>query len=260
MVKLKLRARITLRKKRKEKILFAVALLMVFALGLFTLINFPYFNVKTIIVNGNNFLSEEEVIKVLGVSTGENIFKIDAEILSKSFLHPRIETVEIEKRLPSTLIVTIKERESFAFVLQEDILAEVDYKGIILSIEKNTQRFDLPIITGLKIDELFIGKKISNDLFTAAQECFSALSSSLRQEISEIHVQEDGQFILFFSGGLKVIWGDESNSQRKGEMLEALLPGLRKYTPQVEYIDLRFKDRPIVKMRSESRGVENENQ
>ena len=155
-------------------ICLAVALVIMVALVMFL----PAFRVRNAHVEGNIVLSDQEVLKEVGLEydahlmsgVSGNIFDIirlnygkTEERIKKE--NPYIEDIRISIRLPSTVDITIKERSKVCYVRTPDGYAALDKDGIVLELSSfDSKRTVQPVICGLNITSAELGKrvKISN--------------------------------------------------------------------------------------------------
>lgn len=106
------------RQKRQLALLTVVVLIAsIIAIMFLT----PGFNINNIEVIGATSLDENVIIKASGLTTGVNIFSADlgdAEDNIKAM--GSIESVEVERSLPSTVVITIKEEVGVAYIPAEN--------------------------------------------------------------------------------------------------------------------------------------------
>lgn len=116
------------------------------------------FDIKTIRVRGNHYYSEKQVITLSDAKTGVNIFwgAGDSKIKNRLREDPYFEDVSIRRRLPSTLVIKVKERKQIAAVEYGDKYVVIDPKGVVLRTGKIDPK--LTLISGLKIREMKKGQ------------------------------------------------------------------------------------------------------
>ncbi len=105
-------------KRRKRKALKRNIIIFIFLIViLITLsLKLKIFDVETIIVEGNNIISSEEIISTSTLEKGNNIFYINTKkIIKKIHDNPYIKNVKISRRLPNTIILNVEERSAFFY-------------------------------------------------------------------------------------------------------------------------------------------------
>lgn len=113
-------------------IVFFLLLIFGFHYGFYLiLLNTDSFGLKDIKIEGNRFLSNEEVINISGLSKGINIINLDLkEIANKIKRNIFIKEVEVKRIFPDKIEIIIKEK---------DVVANLNYNGSYFVIDRNGQ-------------------------------------------------------------------------------------------------------------------------
>lgn len=113
----------------------------------------PLFNIKTILVKGNNRLSSEDVLKAAAFSRGDNIFSINTSKAKENIENlDRVDSCKIERSLPGKVTVTVNEETESGYIKVKSGYAGIDENGKVLVVTKNTEA-KCPLISGMKIDD-----------------------------------------------------------------------------------------------------------
>lgn len=136
-----------------------------------------FFTVDTIDVQGNKYFTDEEISNMAHASTGQNIiYKLNkGNMLNYLEKNPYIEEARVYRKLPSTIVINVKERIQIAALTYGDQFLIIDNKGTLLRITKTKPK--LTIVTGFKVKEVKLGEPVevnSPDLF---KELLSLLKS-----------------------------------------------------------------------------------
>ena len=170
------------RMKRKRKLKMPgfftrifIILGVIIAVTAFSLSSF--FTVDTIDVQGNKYFTDEEISNMAHASTGQNIiYKLNkGNMLNYLEKNPYIEEARVYRKLPSTIVINVKERIQIAALTYGDQFLIIDNKGTLLRITKTKPK--LTIVTGFKVKKVKLGETIevnSPDLF---KELLSLLKS-----------------------------------------------------------------------------------
>ena len=170
------------RMKRKRKLKMPgfftrifIILGVIIAVTAFSLSSF--FTVDTIDVQGNKYFTDEEISNMAHASTGQNIiYKLNkGNMLNYLEKNPYIEEARIYRKLPSTIVINVKERIQIAALTYGDQFLIIDNKGTLLRITKTKPK--LTIVTGFKVKKVKLGETVevnSPDLF---KELLSLLKS-----------------------------------------------------------------------------------
>ena len=136
-----------------------------------------FFTVDTIDVQGNKYFTDEEISNMAHASTGQNIiYKLNkGNMLNYLEKNPYIEEARVYRKLPSTIVINVKERIQIAALTYGDQFLIIDNKGTLLRITKTKPK--LTIVTGFKVKKVKLGEPVevnSPDLF---KELLSLLKS-----------------------------------------------------------------------------------
>ena len=170
------------RMKRKRKLKMPgfftrifIILGVIIAVAAFSLSSF--FTVDTIDVQGNKYFTDEEISNMAHASTGQNIiYKLNkGNMLNYLEKNPYIEEARVYRKLPSTIVINVKERIQIAALTYGDQFLIIDNKGTLLRMTKTKPK--LTIVTGFKVKKVKLGEPVevnSPDLF---KELLSLLKS-----------------------------------------------------------------------------------
>jgi cell division protein FtsQ len=124
-----------IRRKRKQLVaIFSI----VFTICLATLVTLSltvWFNVETINVKGSKLYSAEQIISTADVEKGDNLFLISTSVISERLQKqlPFITSVEIKRRLPDSIEISVKETTEKICVISEEKCFSADASGKILA-------------------------------------------------------------------------------------------------------------------------------
>ena len=206
--------------------------------------------IDTISVDGNQHLSDGEVLALLGQLVGSNILTADLEgqrdrLLTSSW----VETATLRRVLPSTVEVTVVERTPIGLGRFAGHLYLVDATGTVIDeYGPRFTRFRLPIIDGL-VPPGEQGVVAGGPRAQLAARLIAALQvrAELSQRVSQIDVQDPyNAVVLLIDDPTRLHLGDEQFVVRLDEYLE-LAPALRARVPEIDYVDLRFDQRVYVR-------------
>jgi len=209
-------------------------------------------NIENVIIKGNDCLSEDRIFYKSGIQLGENIFKLDL-IKSKDSLmqEPWIKEVEVKRVIPNKIIISIKERKPAAIVHTREEYFYSTKEGIILSkIDRPEERFDLPLILGLELGEIKIGKSIDRPEFRTALESINSAEVILPKKFCRVEILSPDDFMICNKDDtLKVRVNGPEGVINKENLLREALEKIEREKLLVEYIDIRFKDSLVIKLK-----------
>jgi cell division protein FtsQ len=106
-----------------------------------------YFHVRKLEIRGVRYLQPDDVVARLRVDTVRSIVDDIAPLEDRLRSLPQVASVDIHRRFPGTLVVTISENLPVALVPRGDGLAAYDSAGRVLPIDPSRASLDLPILT-----------------------------------------------------------------------------------------------------------------
>jgi len=248
------------KEKKKKKSPFLKFLLSFFLLGLpgiggYYFLSLPIWKIQEVVVTGTKILSAEEIRSLSGIPYGENLFWADFTHAQKNLEKiSAIEKFNFYRIPPGTVLIKIKEREPMAVVILENKSAVVDREGYLLNRSPKislsiSNLEELPVISGISTYELIGEEKINPRVAYLLPNLILELSRSLGSH--KIHLElgnfENMSFLL--DDLLRVKIGRDENLSEKIEILKGLLKELAGRWGQVEYVDVRFPNNPVVKYR-----------
>ena len=209
-------------------------------------------NIEEVIIKGNDYLSEDEILSRSKVKLGENIFKLDLKKSKDSLIQePRIKEAKIKRVIPNKIIISIKERKAAAFVCIGEEYFTSSKEGLILSrIDKPEEGFGLPLILGLEIDEIKIGEIIDKPEFRTALESINSAEVILPKKFYRVEILSPDDFMIYNKDDtLKVRVNRPEVIINKENLLREALEKIEREKLLVEYIDIRFKDSLVIKLK-----------
>ena len=177
-------------KKKLKRLLRLIKSILVAGLLIVTVVYTalsPFFNVAEIKVKDAVNYDQQTLITTSGIKIGENGFKKIFNKPGKFYYFrigsaenaiiencPYVKSVKVRFVVPSTVTIEIKEREPAAFLSLAGTNLLIDIEGVLLEINPDLKKVDLPVFKGIKIDSYKPGKKleIPEDTLLSAFEVF----------------------------------------------------------------------------------------
>lgn len=139
----------------------SITLLVSIAAVLFSLS--PVFTVDSIEVRGNSHYTTEEIINMAHAVPGKNIIYHANKEEMTNYLeqNPYIKSAKVSRRLPSTLVIKVRERqEKFAFRYDDDYLI-MDEDGVLLKKTRNQP--NLTMVEGNVVNRIKLGEPLGTE-------------------------------------------------------------------------------------------------
>ncbi len=209
------------------------------------------FRLRQIKVVGNRYLETSLIKRLSGVEPGVLLFRVPLDSVTRRILkNPYFAGVSVSRSLPSTLIISVQEREPVAYLVDHRIYM-VDRAGKILLKKPKMSVENLPLITGLSVRQLLKNRKPllkALDLIDKIRE----VDEGLFQFISEIHMNvKRAPNLYLIRGGARVDLSPEMTYKEIYLLSEFIRnsPVLNQLD-KIKKIDLTFKDRIVVTRKS----------
>jgi len=209
-------------------------------------------NIENVIIKGNDCLSEDEIFFKSGVQLGENIFKLDLKKSKDSLIQePWIKEVEIKRIIPNRIFISITERRAAAIVHIGGEYFSSAKEGIVLSkIDRPEEGFSLPLVLGLELDGIKIGEIIGKPEFRTALESINSAEVILPKKFCRVEILSPDDFMICNRDDtLKIRVNTPEGIINKENLLREALEKIEREKLLVEYIDIRFKDSLIIKLK-----------
>jgi len=242
-------------KLRKGRLFFLIFLLLLFILGCYYFLSLPIWSITNISVNGAKILLPDEIKTLAAVPPGSNLFFTSLKRTRANLKKiSAIKSFSVYRIPPGTLLINISEREPLATMVFSKKSVIIDKDGYILNNNPNItldipNLVDLPVITGFggmnsreadRVDEQ--SAQIAWDIITKLAKFFKAKSIKLN-----LGGMENMSFLL--DDILLVKLGNAEEIDKKMRVFEALLPQIENQWQQVEYVDVRFVNNPVIKFK-----------
>ena len=217
------------RKKRIKKILKKIILLILIIGGIIFALVSPIFNIQTINVTNNTTIPSETIISLSELSQGQNIFRfMKNNIIKKIKENPYIESVEIKRKIPNEVQITIQEREKDFNIQYLNEYAYINKQGYILEISE--QKIEAPIIKGITTqeDKIEAGNRLEAEDLEKLEVIIQIMNISKNYEldtkITSIDVTNKNEYTLYIESEKKTIYlGDKTNLSNKMLYVQAIL-------------------------------------
>ncbi len=257
----------------------AVFLFFIIFSALYIFIFSAKFQVKNVVVSGNEKIESADVQNFVFDRVNQKIFSIKKwNIYSKSFFladtkklrkdilnnFSTIESARITKRIPETITVEIIERKAFGAFCDTAVLSGIDNGLPIASeecflIDRNGIVFEqLPEVSEdmiimrkpLDIKQVLVGEKvIAENIMAAILKIEKNLKDNLQIDIKEAVVSNPLRLNIKTNENWEIYFNLESDIDMQITKINLLLSG--EIPPEVrrslQYIDLRFKDKAYYK-------------
>jgi cell division protein FtsQ len=193
------------------------------------------FDARSIHVKAGDRLSERQVLRIAGVGAGTNLVWLSTGgVVARLEANPWISSATVEKELPSTLRISVKE--------QSPVLARNASSGYELLTEdgsvvaRSTSARGLPVVSAP-----------TPSGFRSAADALGAMSPWLREEISSGMVESSGDLTLHLGAEGVVAYGPPTDAEAKGIALGGIVRWAEAHRVTLGAIDVTAPSAPTAR-------------
>jgi cell division protein FtsQ len=218
----------------------------------------PLLNVGEIRIMGCLNATESELLSLANIDFKDGLMNLNLEDLSQRLSrHPWVENARVQRDWSrKALIIEVQERTPRALILFEDFYL-IDQHGEVFKKADPRERMDAPVLTGLNHKDVLKKDPQSTRLILQALDLLGQLRERRMfngKQVSEIHLsKQNGLTVFTVEGAIPIRLGTESFSE-KLDRLEKILPDLAPKAKSIEYVDLNYPTKAVVKMKVEDKG------
>ena len=164
----------------------------------------PDYRLSTIAIRTDGTLQRDQVLRAGGLQEGLNIFSVNlAQIHDRLQRLSQVDEVQVERKMPNEIDITITERKPIAWITSEKTVTDpfasdaaflVDARGVLMKEKKLLPEYlALPLITGCSSEALVPGKTVDSFEAKAALELLRLTTTSFMQtrfQIREVDVSK----------------------------------------------------------------------
>ncbi|HEY1583937.1 MAG TPA: FtsQ-type POTRA domain-containing protein [Chthoniobacterales bacterium] len=190
----------------------------------------PDYRLSAIAIQTDGTLQRDQVLKAGGLADGANIFSVNlARVHDRLQELPQIDEVQVERKMPNEIDITITERKPIAWITSEKTVLDpfasdaaflVDARGVLMKEKKLLSEYlALPLITGCASEALVPGKPVESFEAKAALELLRLTTTSFMQtrfQISEVDLSKGYCLLVTDKNHTQVMFGfDQIDEQMR---------------------------------------------
>lgn len=209
------------RRRRRQRLftwrhVLVVLALLALASGLVWLVFFSsHLAVKKVTVQGTSYLRPSTVKEAADLPTGEPLATVDLARAKDLVSALRaVREVDVTRQWPSTIRITVTEREPVAVVQTGELIRGMDDEGVLFR-DYAKRPGNLPLVqAAADADEKALAE---------AAEVAGALPADLNRRVTVLNVDSVDAISLQLRNGKQILWGSADDSELKAKVLVALL-------------------------------------
>ena len=162
------------KKKANRRLIFYLSIFF-FLISAIVYLQSPLSHVKHIEVNGNQVVSEKEIVELSGLSTKTNLWVInESDIRDALTEQPIIKDVEVKRKLPQTVQLNVTEHEVVGYVKNESKYHPVLEDGTTITSVHAPYKGDRPLLHNFHEEQYL--QRISSELSQIPEHVFQLIS------------------------------------------------------------------------------------
>ncbi|MFW6050308.1 MAG: cell division protein FtsQ/DivIB [Myxococcota bacterium] len=216
----------------------------------------PAFAARELSVEGHERLTRGEVLRAAGLARGQNVFEVAPEDARERLLrHPWIAEAEVERRLPDTLGVRVREHRAAALLALEGVVYLVSDEGAVFKRAGAEDPADLPVVTGIPQSRFVSDEAWRTSLLievVALMHDYRSAGLWRREPIGEVFVEPDDGLTLYIGDDATVVrlgHGPYRTKLAKLRRVVDRLQGKDRRAAHVYLDNVRRPDRVTVRLR-----------
>lgn len=193
------------------------------------LLSTPLFNITNITIINNSNISADTIQELSGLQIGTNIYKLSKKQIEENIKNnPYIEKVQIKRKLPSEIEISVQERQATYLLEIGNGYMAINNQGYMLEIVEETN--GLPLLTGFstKTENMIEGQRMEEEdlerLETVLKIMDSISLNGITEKVTKIDISNKQNYQLTFEEEGKIAYlGDASDISTRIWRLKAIM-------------------------------------
>ena len=237
------------RRRRRRAVTFYALLLALVVVVAAVLSMTVFFNIENIEVAGCSKYTAQQIIEAGGVMEGQNLIRLDKGRIADGITSglPYVLEVEINRRLPSTLVITVTETSARMYAMAGERAALLDSTLKVLELVDDVSDISLTFLSGVTLADAEAGypAQFEGDVSTPLTSLIEAVDKHLDPSaLGEINLANLNDIVLTYDNRRLTIYiGSTDNIMNKLAMAAHIISQNPK--SEVANIDVENVERAI---------------
>ena len=193
-------------------------------------------------------LDENELCEIARIHYGQRLFELKTDEMTTNLLRDlRIESAVVRRQLPHKIEMDIVERIPVATVACDYGYLDFDRQGKVIASYRSLKGADIPIITGVKLRDLYIGDDNTDPQVAQAISFLARIDPADIGEISEVSLRNPDAVVAYTKTALPIRLGQLTGIPDKAALTQDFLRDQKTTRHTVEYVDFSY-DAPFIKL------------
>lgn len=205
----------------------------------------PLLAVRHVRLVGARHTTARDVASAAGLTTDDNLLLVStSEVARKAERLPWVRDAEVDRKLPGTIVVHVRERRPAMVLAIDSGKWTIDSAGHVLGRVDGTG--SLPVLSGFDPGPVQPGRTLSLPAARAAMKVWRSLPPGLASHVVALFAPTPLRVSLALDTSTTVRYGSASATTAKNAVLKALLARAREQGSAPSYIDVRVPESPAI--------------
>ncbi len=230
---------------RRRRILSVVAVVAALGAAVWLAFFSPLLKVRDVVVVGGAHTSSADAAAAAGLDDGDSLLLVSTTKVEEAVRSlPWVASARVDRKLPGTVRIKIRERRPALLVQVGDGSWTVDATGRVL--QRGRAGNELPLLTGVATAPPVPGERLGNTNLRAALRVWRSLPDQIRDDVVALYAPSPERISFSLRDRTLVRYGAATGRRTKRQVLKALLARLREQRRAAAYIDIRVPTRPAL--------------
>jgi len=204
--------------------------------------------IKRVVIAGNDHLEDGYIRRKSGVDSYRNLLTLPVGRIDRNLAEdPWIKGVKVTRKMLNTVVIEVVERKPVGVIDCGGTGFLADGDGHVIARVSPGEFKGLPRIHGSdtslpRVDQTITGKEVLESV-----DVLDNMPEEISQTIQLVNPFDGRGQVLVSKAGFQIIYGSSSESEKKNEVLEAILADVKNSNRKIAYIDVRVPDSPVIK-------------
>ncbi len=203
----------------------------------------PFFKVQSVTIVGNHYVPAEDICRIAGIYRGQHLMQVETAVSSRTLTKDlRIEQATVRRVFPNGIMIEIEERRPVAVIACEYGFLDLDRQGLVLNAHRQLEAKGIPFLTGVSVQERYIGDKVEQPLVEAALRYLSYIRPEGLAEITEVALQDPGHVVARTISATEIRIGglEPERLEQKALDTQDFIEELHTAKHAIAYLDLTY--------------------
>lgn len=235
--------------RSSKRLKFGLTLVVLVGLIMAIVVYLPIFTLQHVEVSGNQYLTQDDIMEIARIKTGQPIFQLETDAVTENLTHDlRIESATVRRRLPDTLEIAITERTPVASVATDYGYLDFDKQGKVIASYRTLKKVPIPLITGVTVHDLYVGDDNTDANIQNILSFLTKLDANTLNQISEINIANPEQIVAYTTSSVQIRLGNMERMDEKAKLTQDFIADLPNSKYPIDYVDFSYKA-PFIRLK-----------